>query len=251
MGGAHPSRPMGCTARMLDASLASQVDLSLRLIGAAILGGAIGYERERHQHPAGLRTHLLVSLGSAAFTALSIVAFELPPAPNGSIPTDPSRVAAQVVTGIGFLGAGAILKYGTTIKGLTTAASLWATAAIGMAAGAAAWVVAFVGTAIILVSLWPLHALVDRLRRGAGHRVRARFELADLGAIAAITGEAANRRIEISGIRTTWRDTGYRLDLELHLPAGAVPGEVMQAFAAIKDARLVEAHRAEDERNDE
>jgi|1186.fasta_scaffold94648_3 putative Mg2+ transporter-C (MgtC) family protein len=228
---------------MLQVDLATQVEISVRLVGAAVLGGAVGYERERHTHPAGLRTHLLVSLGSAVFTVLSIFAFELPPAPNGAIPVDPSRVAAQIVTGIGFLGAGAIIKYGTTIKGLTTAASLWATAAIGMATGAGAWVVAFVGTAIILVSLWPLHAVVERVRRGAGTRIIARFEITDIAAVAAIAGEASNRRIEISEIRTTWREGGYQLDAELRLPAGAVPAEVMQAFAAIKDVRLVEARR--------
>ena len=93
---------------------------AIRLIIAAALGALIGLEREIHDHPAGMRTHLLVSVGSAGFTVLSIAAF---PAPGA----DPARIAAQIVTGIGFLGAGAILKEGATIRGLTTAASLWAT----------------------------------------------------------------------------------------------------------------------------
>src|SRR3954454_5461692 len=150
---------------MLQVDLATQVEISVRLVGAAVLGGAVGYERERHTHPAGLRTHLLVSLGSAVFTVLSIFAFELPPAPNGAIPVDPSRVAAQIVTGIGFLGAGAIIKYGTTIKGLTTAASLWVTAAVGMAAGTGQWVLAIVATAIVVFSLGPLPLMVRRFVR--------------------------------------------------------------------------------------
>ena len=83
-----------------------------------------------------MRTHLLVALGSAMFTELSIYGFGGSAEPGRSLPIDPSRVAAQIVSGIGFLGAGAILKYGTSIRGLTTAASLWATAAVGMAAGA-------------------------------------------------------------------------------------------------------------------
>src|SRR5687768_14127131 len=116
---------------MIDFAL--QADLAIRMLVAAALGAAIGLEREIHEHPAGMRTHLLVALGSAIFTELSIYAFGGSPAPNGSLPTDTSRVAAQVVSGIGFLGAGAILKYGTSIRGLTTAASLWAAAAIGMA----------------------------------------------------------------------------------------------------------------------
>ncbi len=135
--------------------LALQADLAVRMLIAAVFGAAIGLEREIHEHPAGMRTHLLVSLGSAIFTELSIFGFNGGPAPNGSLPTDTSRIAAQVVSGIGFLGAGAILKYGTSIRGLTTAASLWATAAIGMATGAGEWLIAAVGTFIVVFSLWP------------------------------------------------------------------------------------------------
>jgi len=128
---------------------------ALRLLLAAILGAMVGLEREIHAHPAGMRTHLLVSLGSAGFTVLSIAAF---PAPGA----DPGRIAAQIVTGIGFLGAGAILKEGFSIHGLTTAASLWVVAAIGMAAGAGAWVTALTITVIAIVSLWPLRLITDR-----------------------------------------------------------------------------------------
>ena len=131
-----------------------QLDLAWRLIAAAVLGGVIGIERERHEHPAGIRTHMLVSVGSAAFTVLSIYSFG-----QGS---DPGRVAAQIVTGIGFLGAGSILKGGGTIHGLTTAASLWVVAAVGMAAGAGAWGVAVATTIIVLISLWPLQAIERR-----------------------------------------------------------------------------------------
>jgi putative Mg2+ transporter-C (MgtC) family protein len=102
-----------------------------------------------------------VALGSALFTVLSIVGF---PAPDGSA-TDPSRVAAQIVTGIGFLGAGAILKYGPSVRGLTTAASLWAAAGIGMAAGVGLPVIALAATLIALVSLWPLRLLSERIGR--------------------------------------------------------------------------------------
>jgi putative Mg2+ transporter-C (MgtC) family protein len=131
-----------------------QLDLAWRLIIAAILGAIVGIERERHEHPAGIRTHMLVSIGSAAFTVLSIYSFG-----EGS---DPGRVAAQIVTGIGFLGAGSILKGGGTIHGLTTAASLWVVAAVGMAAGAGAWGVAVATTIIVLISLWPLQAIERR-----------------------------------------------------------------------------------------
>jgi putative Mg2+ transporter-C (MgtC) family protein len=138
-----------------------QLELAVRLLVAAVLGALIGLEREYHAHPAGMRTHLLVSVGSATFTVLSIEAFQAPGA-------DPGRIAAQVVTGIGFLGAGAILKEGRTVKGLTTAASLWAVAGIGMAAGAAAWGVAVAATIISVVSLWPLREIERRLLAGRG-----------------------------------------------------------------------------------
>jgi putative Mg2+ transporter-C (MgtC) family protein len=138
---------------MTDLNL--QLELAARLIIAAILGAAIGLERERRDHPAGMRTHLLVAVGSATFTVLSIEAFAAPGA-------DPARIAAQIVTGIGFLGAGAILKRGASIKGLTTAASLWAVAAVGMAAGAGAWGVAVAATVIVIVSLWPLRIIEER-----------------------------------------------------------------------------------------
>jgi putative Mg2+ transporter-C (MgtC) family protein len=133
----------------------AEVGYALRLVLAAFLGAAVGLEREIHDHPAGMRTHLLVALGSAAFTILSIAAF---PAPGA----DPARVAAQIVTGIGFLGAGAILKEGLSIHGLTTAASLWVAAAIGMAAGAGTWLTAVTITVIAIVSLWPLRIVAER-----------------------------------------------------------------------------------------
>ena len=133
-----------------------EVALAARLIVAAVLGAVIGLEREYHDHPAGMRTHLLVSVGAAAFTILSIEAFAAPGA-------DPARIAAQIVTGIGFLGAGAILKDRGAIKGLTTAASLWAVAAVGMASGVAAWGVAIATTTIVVISLWPLHEIERRI----------------------------------------------------------------------------------------
>jgi putative Mg2+ transporter-C (MgtC) family protein len=139
---------------MID--LNHEAALAARLIVAAVLGAVIGLEREYHDHPAGMRTHLLVSVGAAAFTILSIEAFAAPGA-------DPARIAAQIVTGIGFLGAGAILKDRGAIKGLTTAASLWAVAAVGMASGVAAWGVAIATTTIVVISLWPLHEIERRI----------------------------------------------------------------------------------------
>src|SRR3712207_9270584 len=113
------------------------LDIVFRLGLAAVLGGAIGLERELREREAGLRTHLLVSLGAALFTLVSAYAWTdwSFSTPRGLV-FDPTRIAAQIVTGVGFLGAGAIIRQGLTVRGLTTAATLWAVAAIGMAVGA-------------------------------------------------------------------------------------------------------------------
>ena len=145
---------------MESLSLGTQVELTSRLVVALVLGAVIGWERELQRMPAGFRTHALVSLGSAIFTVISAYALTGP----GS---DPSRIAAQIVSGIGFLGGGAILHYGGTVRGLTTAASLWAVAAVGMAAGAGLFVVAGVSTVLVIIAL----ELFQRLERFAKRRL--------------------------------------------------------------------------------
>jgi putative Mg2+ transporter-C (MgtC) family protein len=225
---------------MPQVDLVFQADLAVRLVIAAVLGAAIGFEREIHDHPAGMRTHLLVSLGSAVFTELSIFAFAGPPAPNGSLPTDTSRVAAQVVSGIGFLGAGAILKYGTSVRGLTTAASLWTTAAIGMAAGAGEWLIASVGTAIVIVSLWPLNALVERLHRPGTRLVRVRLQTGRLEALGDVSRRLADRRVEIAGINSQRIGKNhFEVELELRLN-GARQTQVIDSLTSIPDVELIE-----------
>ena len=140
------------------------VDVFLRLALAAGLGGAIGLEREFRHKPAGLRTNMLIALGSALFSILSVQL--------GSAAGSPDRVAAQVVTGIGFLGAGAILRSGENVHGLTTAATIWVNAAIGMAAGLGAYAVAAGGATLTLVvlALLPFMERMFEERGGAEHR---------------------------------------------------------------------------------
>ncbi|MBI4498248.1 MAG: MgtC/SapB family protein [Chloroflexi bacterium] len=121
-----------------------QAETVARLLVAAVLGAAVGWERERAEKPVQLRDLLLVSLGAALFTVVSLQGFP------GS---DTGRVAAQVVTGVGFLGAGAILRLQGTVVGLTTAASIWVSAAIGLAAGAGLYLIAFLTTAISVIVL--------------------------------------------------------------------------------------------------
>jgi putative Mg2+ transporter-C (MgtC) family protein len=141
-----------------DLSLATQIDLALRLALGLALGAIIGFERESHGQPAGFRTHSLVATGSALFTIVSAYGF------SGDL-ADPTRVAAQIVTGIGFIGAGTILQYRGQIRGLTTAASLWCVAAVGMAAGAGMLVISLVATALVVVILTILDRVEDFARR--------------------------------------------------------------------------------------
>ena len=132
-----------------------ETDILLRLLMAAACGGLIGIERERGDRPAGFRTYILVSMGAALFTILSLTAFP------GS---DTARIAAQVVVGIGFLGAGVIVIYGGThVVGITTAATMWAAAAVGMAAGAGYFITGLYCTGIILVVLIALPWVEDRV----------------------------------------------------------------------------------------
>jgi len=128
-----------------------------RVLLAAALGGAIGLEREYRKKPAGLRTNILIALGSALFTIISIRLAEI----GGT----PDRIAAGIVTGMGFLGGGAILRSGTCVQGMTTAATIWVNAAIGMAAGAGESGLATMATAItlaVLAVLPPIEAFVER-----------------------------------------------------------------------------------------
>ncbi|MDP2622266.1 MAG: MgtC/SapB family protein [Actinomycetota bacterium] len=161
-----------------------------RLVVAAILSGFIGFEREVAQKAAGLRTHMLVGLGAAVFSLLSVEAFA------GS---DPARVAAQVVTGIGFLGAGAIFRHGFTVRGLTTAAGLWSVAAVGMAAGIGEWQIAVLATAVSVVVLYVV-GVVQWLVRGRRDEATTVIviRMSD-PAVVSDASEAARRLVEPGG----------------------------------------------------
>src|SRR5437667_2233179 len=137
-----------------------------RVALAAALGAVLGLERELREREAGLRTHLLVSVGSALFTVVSAYGFREFLVNGGSVVrADPTRVAAQIVSGIGFLGAGAIIRQGFSIRGLTTAATLWLVAAIGMASGAGYYDAAVIATLGALLTLGPLRVLAYRFVR--------------------------------------------------------------------------------------
>ncbi len=138
-------------------------EIALRLLVAAGLGSIIGLERERLSWAAGLRTHMLVAVGSALIMIVSAYGFS-DVLGTDHVVLDPSRIAAQVVSGIGFLGAGAILLRGEVVRGLTTAASLWAVAAVGLAVGGGLYVAAATATAIILLILAGVKPLEEKYR---------------------------------------------------------------------------------------
>ncbi len=226
----------------MSLDLAVQADLALRLFVASVLGALIGLEREIHQHPAGMRTHLLVSLGAAVFTEMSATGFGQIVHAGQATNVDPTRIAAQIVSGIGFLGAGAIIKYGTSIRGLTTAASLWVTASIGLAVGAGDYVIGIVGTALALLSLGPLNYVVDRLRLRTEHDLRVRLALGRLEQLAAVTAELRRRRIEIAGVGSQRIGKGrYEVELDIRVPSGARVEDVVEALSKLDDVEVLEA----------
>ena len=135
-----------------------QIELSLRILVAFVVGAVVGIERERRAKAAGLRTHMLVAGGSAMFTIASLTLF------GGGDSGDRGRVAAQIVTGVGFLGAGAILRSGATISGLTTAATIWVAAGLGMLAGGGAYVLAVVSAVLTIIALRVPHKWLRRKR---------------------------------------------------------------------------------------
>jgi putative Mg2+ transporter-C (MgtC) family protein len=194
----------------------------VRIGVAAGLGGVVGLERELDEKAAGLRTHMLVAVGSALFTLVGAYGFTDFPARQ----VDPTRIAAQVVTGIGFLGAGLIFRQGFTIRGLTTAARLWLVAAIGMAAGAGFWKGAVIATIVAVISLRPLEwmkgfALPQRL---ATHMVVVLREEGTAGDVL--------DALEQAGDLLALRRDGRRVEIEMRIDRGA-RGRALDAVASL------------------
>ncbi|HHX77774.1 MAG TPA: MgtC/SapB family protein [Firmicutes bacterium] len=183
-----------------------------RLFLAVLFGGLVGYERERHGRPAGLRTHILVCLGSALIMIVSAYGF----LDESFYPlADPSRIASQVVSGIGFLGAGTIMRQGVNIRGLTTAASLWVVAAIGLSVGLGFYKEALVTTVLVLTSLYVL-AAVEKLIVPSRNVVDMDIVVIDepgiIGKIGGILGEKGINITKINLSESEYQET-YNADI--------------------------------------
>lgn len=171
-------------------------EMGARLLASALLAGAIGYERQAHQKAAGLRTHILVCVGSCLIMILSLKLYE---SVQGLTNADPARLAAQVVSGIGFLGAGSIMKEGPNIKGLTTAASLWVVSGVGLAVGCGYYMGALMTTALVFLTLTILHR-VER-HQHATQLSMAVMTMDAPGQIGRITSVLGNYSVSIRDIR--------------------------------------------------
>ncbi len=229
---------------LIPADLAVQLDLAVRLVIAAALGAVVGAEREIHGHPAGIRTHMLVALGSALFTVMSIHGFS--GVGGNTAPVDPTRIAAQIVSGIGFLGAGAILKDGVIIRGLTTAASLWATSAVGLAAGAGEHLLAVVGGVIILTSLWPINALAERLHGTDLPELQLRLTLQKIEALGDISTALSEAKIDIAALQTQRLGReGYRADLSIRGRSNTALASALEAISKIEGVDIISTSRAD------
>jgi putative Mg2+ transporter-C (MgtC) family protein len=194
-----------------------------RLALAAALGAVVGFEREVRERQAGLRTHMLVSLGSALFTIVSAYAWTaFSFGHNSGVTYDPTRIAAQIVTGVGFLGAGAILHQGHLVRGLTTAASLWIVAAVGMAVGAGYWVAALITTLLVLFALWPLRlAIYPLLLRLRPEEVLLYVELRAGEGVAGVVAALEHAGGKVRSIEFEEQGGRRQLAVEVDFPPGA------------------------------
>jgi putative Mg2+ transporter-C (MgtC) family protein len=213
----------------------SQLEIMLRLGLAMVLGGLIGLERERLDRAAGFRTHALVAVASALVMVVSTYGFPAAALETGG-GLDPSRMAAQVVSGVGFLGAGVIILRGNTVRGLTTAATIWAVAGLGLAAGGGLYVPAIGATAFMLLIQAGLRPLEGRLFTHRAHRHRILIQIKDGSDVLANIQQLMQRaHIRISSVQFE-HDDEKELDLiELTLVSDA-PDDAIQAADLLRNA---------------
>lgn len=216
---------------------------ALLLVLAFALSAVVGLERERRLKSAGLRTHTLVGVGSAVFTLVSAYGFQAATGPDAVV--DPSRIAAQIVSGIGFLGAGVIFVRKDAVAGLTTAASIWSTAAIGMACGAGAPLLAVMATAIHLVTVWGLGRLGARIRPEPStlvFKVRYRSGHGALRSILALAAESGFEAVvtQTKDITKRGKSPRFQASLALRHSGRRDPAVLLEPFAGVRGVLSVE-----------
>ena len=214
--------------------MSHDLELLARLLLAAVLGGAIGAERELNDQPAGLRTHMLLTIGACLFTLISAYGFG-----RG---TDPSRIAAQIVTGIGFLGGGAIVRHGLTVKGVTTAASIWATASVGVAIGAGSYVLGVGGAVLVVGTLFGLRRADVVLQRWGVSREEYLIEAMPSFDMERLAEVGRREKVALRGMELQEDDDAVRITLLVKLPPGYRPARLLNALSQVEGVRQVEWH---------
>jgi len=214
--------------------MSHDLELLARLLLAAVLGGAIGAERELNDQPAGLRTHMLLTIGACLFTLISAYGF------GGR--TDPSRIAAQIVTGIGFLGGGAIVRHGLTVKGVTTAASIWATASVGVAIGAGSYVLGVGGAVLVVGTLFGLRRADVVLQRWGVSREEYLIEAMPSFDMERLAEVGRREKVALRGMELQEDDDAVRITLLVKLPPGYRPARLLNALSQVEGVRQVEWH---------
>lgn len=220
----------------------SILELVLRILVSALLGGIIGYERDLHGRPVGLRTHVLVAMGSATFMVVSAQFAFLQGYEDGHyVEVDGSRIAASVVSGIGFLAGGSILRTGSTIQGLTTAAGLWVVTSIGLAAGGGMFVVAGAVTAFSVIALTLLRRFEDKDIAIVQHRislVASRETSLDV-----ITDKLHALGAIVSNVELERRTRRSIINLDVALPRAVSVSQLMGSLDELSDVRRVAVRR--------
>lgn len=212
----------------------SEKEIIIRLVVSLLLGGIIGYERERDAQPAGLRTHMILTLGACLAMILSVNVSALRN-------TDPTRIAAQVISGIGFLGAGAILRYGFNIKGLTTATSLWSMAVVGLAVGYGYYLVGIVTAGLMLLTLTVINIIENRfIRISSMHSIVVDIKDSSntLRLVRKALAEGAEQ-IKTFGIQRSLKSDHLRLESIARIPRGERLEKLVETISHIDGVRSI------------
>lgn len=230
---------------MINARMALHAELLLRILVGTVLGGVIGYERDLHGRPAGLRTHTIVALASATFMVISTRFVYLQHYAAGDlVEVDPSRIAASIVAGIGFLGGGAILRTGINVQGLTTAAGLWLVAAIGMASGGGMYVESVAVTLAGVACLTLLRRFEDRGGQIVRHRITMVLDQGGppLAAVMASFGQLGGA-VSHQDYESELDDKRIRLTFELRAPAAVQSQDILRVVESQRGCRKIRVER--------